>query len=138
MHVWVYEPMTMNSIMSWFSQFLLPRNTKIQSALAADKARPDREEFARFFDGQASKEIVSAVYNKLIESQIDIKDFLPAPYDNFRDVYALEEEDLDDFVLDLLEECCCRIPLPLETENMQPVRTVADVIFFVNAMRRQE
>jgi hypothetical protein len=87
-----------------------------------------------FVDVADDDDIAKAVLDAL-EGEAVLESFVPHPDDDLLEVYGIADEDLDDLVLKLLKKCDCRIPVPDETRDMEPVRTAGDLVRFISEMR---
>lgn len=106
-----------------------------QKDLAESRDAWTEHEFLDYFaESGVAHGITRAVWEALGQ-EADPEGFTPRPTDNLLQVYGLADDDLDDLILAVLERCGCRVPPPSETEKMDPVLTVADMVIFVAAMK---
>ena len=97
--------------------------------LAAERKGENFATFRASFDADTSVELLRSVY-ALCQSWTSVADFPVLADDNLAEVYAREELDFDDAVLDLLKEFG-RVPPP--SEDPPVVATVRDLVLFVTA-----
>lgn len=82
-------------------------------------------------DEDICREVLSA-----LRGLAALEAFVPAAQDDLLGIFGLADEDLDDdLVLPLLSRLSCKVPTPGETAEMPPVRTVGDLVRFLQQMR---
>lgn len=72
-----------------------------------------------------------AVWNRLIKD-CSINGFKPHPADELCRVYGLVDEDLDDLVLELLENCNRGRPRQNDLLGREPIKNVKDLVYFIS------
>lgn len=117
---------------SWLGRLVELPFSAPQHRLMRERNDYGKDDFIRSFSVDA--QISNAVWDGLSREAV-VKGFKPMPTDDLQRVFGLAEEDLDDFVLQILVQCGCRIPDSAETSAMSPVRTVGDLVAFVAGMR---
>ena len=127
--------MKIRDIFALFKKFGRTKWEKKQRELA--KIRHfSRSQFTDYFSEQGITQTISGkVFDSLVRFESLVEEFTPSPDDSLKDVYGLEGDDLDDFSLNVLKVCACRIPSPSETKVMPPVNDVTDLVKFVFSFR---
>lgn len=113
-----------------------PRRRQAHLMLAEGERTP--EAFARSCAGLGIDEDICQRTLSALGKVAAVDGFVPATCDDLLEVYGLADEDLDDdLVLPLLTQMACKIPTPAETSSMRPVRTVGDLVRFLQRMRAE-
>ncbi|MEX2963688.1 hypothetical protein [Microbulbifer sp. TYP-18] len=100
-----------------------------QKATIPSREKYQKKDFINYFDCRS--DIPSIVWDKLVKEE-SIKGFKPCPKDEVSFMFGLADEDLDEFIVSVLNTCNITIPRSSEVENMNPVRTVEDIVVFVS------
>jgi hypothetical protein len=124
----------MTSLTDRLKRVIWPFYSRQKGMAEGRDAWTEQDFLDHFAESGVVDEIARAVWGAL-EQQADPAGFAPRPTDDLLQVYGLAEEDLDDLVLAVLERSGCRVPAPSETEKMDPVLTVAELVYFVAAMK---
>ena len=98
--------------------------------LAQSRRGTGFENFAAYFWAeQIPRDKLRVVYDYLQDWQQPVKDFPVHATDDLYQVYGICDGDLDDAVLELAEKW--RVVLPARFEGVDPVRTVADLVYLL-------
>jgi hypothetical protein len=101
--------------------------------LAATRPGDPWEQFRSHFAGESvSEDVVSAVYKHFQDWCGNcFKAFPVRAEDDIFGVYQLGPDDLEDDVMELVKVCGRRLPPRKALENMKPLVTVEDIVWFI-------
>lgn len=136
--------------MQQLTQFLIVATLSLTSFVAGSfllswnqkKLKEERqgENFTTFMNYFSEKEISEnicfQVYRYLQNSDIKLHDFPVRPTDDLGTVYGICEEDLDEAVLEIARNCGCQISNINNNRELNPVRTVEDLVRFLISFQR--
>lgn len=106
-----------------------------QRHLAESRQSYSRDAFVAYFSERGLPEDIAVETWKALMAERMVPEFTPKPEDDLGKVFRLMYEDKDDVILEILKRCNCRIPPPSETDKMEPVETVSDIVEFVAKFR---
>jgi hypothetical protein len=89
-----------------------------------------------FSEEEISENICFQVYRYLQNSDIRFNDFPVHPTDDLGKIYGICEEDLDEAVLEIAKNCECQISNINNNRELNPVRTVEDLVRFLMSFDR--
>jgi hypothetical protein len=107
-----------------------------EKRLAHSRSGQGFETFIAYFSGEdIPRDKLRLVY-EYFQSWQFIKNFPVRPSDNLSKVYGIVDDDLDDALIELAARW--RAKLPPTFDGLPPVRTVADVVYLLHQLPRQE
>lgn len=105
-----------------------------QRKLAEQRTSYSKDQFLQYFDDlDVDRNVVSDIWDEL-SPWICHDSFKPMPDDNLAEVFGIVDDDVDDFVLDILKKHLYEIPPPSVTLKMPVIATVADIVRTVAAI----
>jgi hypothetical protein len=101
--------------------------------IAASRPGENYEVFRSSFEvGEAPPDVLWAVYATFQEwCSETVAEFPVRAADHIGDIYGMVDEDLDDAVLEVLEECGRRLPPDEQLRQIRPIVTIRDFVLFV-------
>jgi hypothetical protein len=125
----------MSSFLKWIKSRLEWPFRQRQSRLMLNRTSYTQADFVEYFQTRGVDAEVAATVWRALAGEAAVEGFTPMPQDSLQTVFGLVDDDLEELVLSILRHTDRRIPSRSETATMPPVRTVEDLVGFVNTMK---
>jgi hypothetical protein len=103
--------------------------------VAAQRPAWGREEFGAHFQSLGIPDQIWQNVHDFLQSQMPVSDFPMHPSDSVFDIYDVGDGlPADEVIADLVSLCKCRAPRDKDWDAIDPIRTVEDLILFLNRL----
>lgn len=107
-----------------------------ERGIAASRGGEGFGSFSAYFESPFPPDIILRRVYTAVQHQSSVPKFPVRATDSLSEVYGIVDEDLDDLVGALIKECGCRLPTREDKQSLPPIRTVADVVSYLERLSK--